>query len=86
MNMATNATWSPNMHQQRNAADKSCHGRAMERANVLPKSGLDRLLDAVVPRSPMRAFIDRLPTELENEAMDDIHGVGMSECDSNGGA
>lgn len=84
MNMATNATWSPNMHQQRNAADKACHGRAMERANVLPKSGLDRLLNAIAPRLPMRA--DRLLAELENAAMDDIHGVGMSECDANGGA
>lgn len=34
-------------------------------------------------RKPQRR---RLLAELQNAAMDDIHGAGMGECDSNGEA
>lgn len=50
MNMATNANWNPNMHQQRNAADKACHGRAMDELQAMPTKVLRGVIEELVMR------------------------------------
>ena len=58
----------------RSLSERAIHGLMLEELGVVPGPMVKHVADIIAEAQEMDA------------AMDDIHGVGMSECDANGGA
>jgi hypothetical protein len=66
-------------------SERATHGTALENLGAVPTRAIDRLADDIeMGIRQINAMIAAM--KLIDAAMDDIHGAGASECDSNGAA